>query len=79
MLRQYRNVVPPLAEGRDIDLDHPDPVVEVGAERPGLQERFQIPVGGDDHARFGGPGMIRADRIDLLLLENAEEAALELI
>ena len=79
MLRQGRDVVESLPQRRDIDLDHPDSIVEVSSKLASLQQRLEISVCGYDHPRLGAPRVVRADGIDLLLLQDAEETALELI
>ena len=49
-----RNVFAPFAQGRDFDADDVQPVVEVLAELPLLQERFKVTVG-----RRQDPGVYR--------------------
>src|SRR5712692_5220 len=74
---QRRNVTLALAEGRDHDAHDVEPVKEVLAEAPVLHHRLEVLVGRGDHPHADGVGLGRPDGPDLLVLDDAEQLALE--
>ena len=70
------DVASPLAERRDRDLHHPEPVVEILAEAPLLHRLAQIAIAGGDDAHIHRPGLGGAEGPDLAVLENAQQANL---
>ncbi len=77
VLDESRDVVTPLAEGRELDHDHGDPVVEIRPEAA-VRHRFaQVLVAGRDQAD------VRPDRLaspyldELVGLDDAEELGLQ--
>ena len=73
MLDQRADVGQALAERRQRDADHVDPVVEVLTEGPLLDEFSQVLVGGHDDADVHVEGLIAADGFELPLLKDAQE------
>ena len=59
--------------GGHVDREDVEPVVEVFAELAGLGEVEQPPVGGRDDADIDALGAGRADRLDLALLDGAQQ------
>jgi hypothetical protein len=71
--RQQPDVLPALAQGRQLDLDHVEPVVEVVAEAPGLGLGQQVAVGGGDHPDVHDPQVVVAQAPQLAALQGAQE------
>jgi len=72
VLRERRNVLAALAQGRIINRKHAEPVKEILAESSGLDFRGQIAVGCSHHAHVDFPGLRLADAPDLLLPQDAQ-------
>ena len=70
------DVVEPLAQRRQRDLEHAEPVVEVLAELAALHRRVQVAVGGGDHADVGRDHARAAEPHELALLEHAQQLGL---
>ncbi len=73
MPRQIRNVLLALAQRRNIQRHHIQPVIEILAKCPLLQRRAQIHVGGGDHPHVDVPDFIAAQPLELALLQNAQQ------
>ena len=73
---QQRDIVDPLAERRDADREHVEPVEEVLAEAAGRGQRFQVLVGGGDEADVGVDRRVAADALELLLLQQPQQLRL---
>ena len=67
-----------LAERRQDDLDDAKPVVEVFAKGAVLDHLLEVAVRGGDHARLGAFGLLRAQRLELAILDDAQQLGLEL-
>jgi hypothetical protein len=76
-LGQRLEVVQALAQRRQPDRQHVQPVVEVGAEAAGGHHRRQVAAGGGDHAHVDALDAVAAQRLDLLLLQRAQQLALQ--
>jgi hypothetical protein len=75
--RQRTDVTGPLAQRRDAQREHAQPVVEIFAEHAVPHGLLEIAVARREHAhvernRFGG-----AERLDLALLQHAQQLRLE--
>src|SRR5664279_3736732 len=55
VLSQHRQILGPLPQGRQFDLEDVQAVVEVFAESPGFGPFPQVAVGGGDDADIHGP------------------------
>src|SRR5207245_2770216 len=75
---EQRDVVAPLSQRRDADDDDPQTVEEVLAEFPFRDLRLEIGVRGGDDARVDRHRVVRADPLDLPLLQRSEELHLRL-
>ena len=75
-LHQLDAVPVPLAEGRDVELEHVEPVVEVVAEALGPGLLPQVPVGGAYHPDVDGDDVAGPDPAHLPLLEDPQELGL---
>ena len=71
------DVAPPLAQGRDAQGDHVQPVVEVLAEAAARGRIAEIDLGRRDHAQVEPPPFVGAERLDLAGLEHAQELDLD--
>ena len=73
MVHQRRHVLPPLAEGRQHDRQHVQPVVQVLAELAFVDELLEIALGpGDDaHVHRNRPGS--ADALHLPVLQRTQQ------
>ena len=78
VLDQQRNVLAPLGERRDDELDDAQPVVEILAELPGAHRRLEILVGGGEHAHVDLERLVAADALELALLQRAQQLGLRL-
>ena len=65
---QERDVLPPLAEGGNLDLHHVQPVVEVLTKGPLMDGLLEVRVGRRDHPHFDLDALGPADPLDLPLL-----------
>ena len=77
MLNQRQHVVAPLAQRRQLDAQHVEPIVEVFAETPGGDLGEQVLVGHRDHPHVGIAWLSRPDRQELPLLEHAQQLGLQ--
>jgi len=78
MLRQHGDVLAPLAERDDLDGDDVEPVEQVRAKAPRVDQRGEILVRGGDHPHIQLHGLIAAQGFDFLLLEHAQHLGLDL-
>ena len=76
VLGDLREVTETSAEGRDLEGDALEAVVEVFAEVAALDHRLEIAMGRADHAHVGADGLGSADALERLLLEHAEQGDL---
>ena len=72
MLDQRRDVVLPLAQRRQLNGDHVQPVVEILAEPPFVREPAQIDVGRRDDADVDLDRLHAAEAHELALLHHAQ-------
>ena len=77
MRGQQRDVLLALAQGRHLDGEDVEPVIEVLPEAALLRVLLQVAVGGGDDADIDGARLLLADALILLLLQDAQELALE--
>lgn len=73
---QEQSVALPVAERGQPDLQHPQPVVEVLAERALLHEGREVAVGGGDDARVDGHRHAGTHGPDRLVLQRAQQTGL---
>ena len=76
MAGQRRNVAGPFPERRQLDRHDVDPVIEVLAEFPLLDQLDKIMVGGGDDPDIELDHALAADAVDLAGLERAQQAGL---
>ena len=76
MHRQGEDVLPPLPQGGDDDLDDVKPEVEVVPETPGLHLLLEIPLGGAHDPHVDGEVLVSADPPERPLLDRAQQLAL---
>src|SRR5882762_10647458 len=77
VLRQERNVLPPLAQRRNADGDDVEPVEEILPEPPRFDGLPEVLVGGGDHARVHLDGSALPHPADLAFLQDAQELSLD--
>src|ERR1035437_10888441 len=77
MRGQHGNVLLAVAQGRNLDGKDIKPVIEVLPEPAFLRILLQVAVGGGDDPDIHRAGLLLADPLILLLLEDAQELALE--
>ena len=70
---QEQNVGAPLPQRRDVDGEDVQPVIQVLPELLRLDELFQVPVGGGNHAHIRRNGERAAHALELALLQDPEE------
>ena len=73
---QQRHVFEPLAQRRDVDPQHVEPVVEVLAEGALGDLLQQVPLGRGDDPHVGLDGRRAADPLEHLLLDRPEQLRL---
>ena len=69
---QKRDIFGPLAKGRDIDREHIQPVVEVGAKLSRRDQLLERPVRRGDDPDVAPDRVRAADPLELMLLEHAK-------
>src|SRR5271166_2490076 len=75
-LHQQRQVVSPVAQGRQMDGDDIEPVIEIRSEFTLRRPRLQIAVGSPDQPHVGPDQFVATDPLELLILEQAEHLGL---
>src|SRR5881397_4144984 len=75
---QEGDVLAPLGERRDGELDDAQAIVEVLAEAAGAYGALEVLVGGRDEAHVDPDRQVAADALELLLLDGAQELRLRL-
>ena len=78
VLHQGGNILFPIAQRRDGESGHVEPVVEILAERPRAHQLAQVHVGGGDHPHVQGNGPRAPQPLHLALLERAQQLGLEI-
>ena len=73
VLRELRHVAEALAQRRHPDGEHVHAVVEVLAELPVAHQLDHVAVGGRDQAEIDLQRFLRSDRIDLAVLQRAQQ------
>ncbi len=76
MLHQRRQIVEAFPQGRQTQGIPGEPIVQVGSKPPGRDFRGQIAIGGGDDAHVHLHGARAADRLELLVLNEAQQFAL---
>src|SRR5947209_7037388 len=74
---QKRDILTPLAKGREIDRKHIQPVVEVGAKLSRRDQLLERTVRRGDDPDVAPDRVRAADPLELLLLEHAKQLRLE--
>ncbi len=74
---QGEDVLPPLAQGRDVDADDVEPVEEVGAEEAPLDRLLQVAVGGNQKAEVQLNALVAGKALDGFFLNELEELGLD--
>jgi len=77
VVHQQRDVVAAAIQGRQIDRDDVQPVVEVGAEAALGHLLLEIAVGRGDHPQVDLDRLARTHRIDLALLQHPQQLDLD--
>ena len=77
-LGEESHVLRPLTQGGHADLHHLEAEIEVLPESSLAEEIFDVLVGRGDHAGFGRPMLLAADRVETPLLEHAKQLGLEM-
>ena len=77
VMQELRNVLAPIAQRRNLDADHIQPMQQVLAEVPRLHARLEILVGRRDHPHIDSHRRLTAHSIELTLREHAQEPGLQ--
>src|SRR6185503_3629458 len=75
---EERDVVSPGTQGKHMDREHVQAIVQVASERAVGDRRLQVTVRGGDDADVGGQRLMPADALELPLLEHTQERDLRL-
>ena len=78
LLRQGQDSLTSSPEGRNPEADDREPEEQILPERASLHIRGEIGGTGREHAHVDGYGLLRSQGLDLALLENAQELALDI-
>src|SRR5579872_3179524 len=78
VLDEVGHVADPIAERREHELEHRDPMIEVLAEVTLLDRPLEVEVRRAHEPEVALPDLVRAERRELLLLDAAEEDHLAL-
>ena len=76
-LDQLRDLFTPLAQGRHVDFDHLQAIVEVFAEGAGAHHRVEVAIGRRDHPHVDVDGAIAAQLGELAILQHMENLGLQ--
>ncbi len=71
VLDQHRKVVTAVAQGRKVNREDAEPVIEVRTEPSIGGECFQVTVCGGDQPDIGPDRLVAADALELLILDDA--------
>src|SRR5579863_8745883 len=77
VFEQQENVVAPFPERRKLDRESVQAVIEVLPEFPLAHHFLEVSVGGGNHAHVSLDRLIAADPLELLLLQDAQDLALQ--
>ena len=77
ILEEPRDFLAPLAQRRDPDLDHVEPVVEVFAELVRAHRGFEVAVRRCDEPHIGPNDFLAADARELAVLQDVEQLGLQ--
>ena len=75
--QQFGYVLAPLAQRRNLDANHVEPVQQVLAEMPGLHARLEILVGRRDHPHVDLDRRLAADPVELAFGQHAQQPRLQ--
>ncbi len=76
-LAQRGQVLQPLPQRRDIDRQHIQPVIQVGAEGPAGHGSLQVDGGGGNDAHIAAQHLVRSYRFVFLFLQHPQQLALQ--
>src|SRR5262245_42196548 len=76
MRHERRNIVQPLAHGRQREADHVNAMEQILTQATGPNELVHVPVRGDDDANVDRDGAYAADPPELPVVEHLEELRL---
>jgi hypothetical protein len=76
VLDQHRDVFAPFAQGRNRDGDHIQAVVQILLELAAAHELPQIAIGRSDDAHVDLLRTLRAERLELAILQHAQQLRL---
>src|SRR5207245_2846406 len=77
MFRENADVLESLAQGRDFDRKHAEPVIEVKTKLAGFGLGQKVAVGRYDEPYLGGAGALVPDTLELPFLQDAQQLALQ--
>ena len=78
VIEEERDVFPPLAQRRKLDLDRVEAEQQVLPEALCVRQLIDRNVGGSDNPNVDGDRLVRTDRDDLPLLERSEQLGLQM-
>jgi hypothetical protein len=75
--RQHRDVLAPLAQRRQAQADHVQPVEQVLAEAAGAHALLEVLVRRRDHAHVALQGLVATDAVELAVRQHAQQPRLQ--
>src|SRR5262249_28592098 len=76
MLDQQRQILEPLTQGRQLDREHAQAIVQIVPKRAFFDGPFQVVIRRRQKANVRGDGLIAADALETLFLQDAQELGL---
>jgi hypothetical protein len=77
-IHQQRDVLPPLAQGRHMQGQHAQAVIQVGPECPVAHHGGKIPMRGREDADIHLAGLVLAQPLDFPFLQHAQQFHLDI-
>jgi len=70
---QHRNVLIPLAQGRQLEINHIQSVIQVFSKTSGFNQFFEMMTGRRNHTNINVAVLVAADRRDRVILQNPQQ------
>src|SRR5579863_5665309 len=78
MLGERDNIGAPLAQRRQRNAHHVEPVIQIFAKYFFADRRFQVAIGSGENAEITANGLRPADPLEGMLLQNPQQLGLEI-
>src|SRR5205814_509649 len=75
---QRNNVLPPLSQRRNLDWEDVEPVIEIAAKFPLVNQLLQVAVSCRDHAHVQAARLVASDSFEDPVLQDSQQLRLQL-